>query len=142
MQKSQHWIDEIAYNKQALIDLFNRIPKKCELPWNQYKQAIKDEGGAQSYSKNQNRGDGGLNGIFIPYWEGKQITDYPEVQDILKHFNFLNPLHVHDITFMTYTPVLHLEPTDRFLEYNIMFLFLRWWWSTFYKGEDKDRNNP
>jgi len=148
MQKFKHHciIDEITYNKQALIDLFNSIPKKCELPWNQYKQAIKDEGGAQSYSKNQNRGDGGLNGIFTPYWEGKQITDYPEVQDILKHFNFLNPLHVHDITFMTYTPGFTFRNhTDRFLEYNIMFPLIPSDGGeaiTFYKGEDKDRNNP
>ena len=92
MQKFKHHciIDEISYNKQELIDLFNRIPKECELPWNQYKKAIKNEGGAKSYTRNQNRGDGGLNGIFTPYWEGKQLTEYPEIQNVLNRFNFVN----------------------------------------------------
>jgi len=148
MKKFKHHciIDEISYNKQELIDLFNRIPKECELPWNQYKKAIKNEGGAKSYTRNQNRGDGGLNGIFTPYWEGKQLTEYPEIQNVLNRFNFVKPIDEHDITFMTYTPGFTFSNhTDRYLEYNIMFPLIPNTGGepiTFYKGEDKDRDNP
>ena len=65
MQEFNHHciIDEISYNNQELIDLFNRIPKKCELPWNQYKNVIKDANPNRVYSsgrKFQRRGEGGL----------------------------------------------------------------------------------
>ena len=148
MQQFKHHciIDEINYNKDELINLFNRIPKECELPWNQYKKAIKKDGGAKGYTRNQNRGDGGLNGIFTPYWEGKQITEYPEVQNVLKCFNFITPLDPHDITFMTYTPGFTFSNhTDRYLDYNIMFPLIPTDGGeaiTFYKGEDEDRDNP
>ncbi len=148
MQKFKHHciIDEIDINREELLNLFNRIPKHCELPWNKYKQAVKAEGGANSYKRNQNRGDGGLNGIFCPLWEGKNLTEYSEIQNVLNKFNFAQPLEEHDITYMTYTPgFTFANHTDRYLEYNIMFPLLPEDAGepiTFYKGEDKDRDNP
>ena len=76
MQKFKHHciIDEISYNKQELIDLFNRIPKECELPWNQYKNAIKDaKSESELYLRDESvkiRGEGGLNGVYTPLLGG------------------------------------------------------------------------
>jgi hypothetical protein len=143
LQKFKHHciIDEITYDHSALINLFNQFPDECHLPWNKYKAAIKGE-----RHSHQPRGDGGLNGIFSPYWEGKQMWDYEPVKQVLSCFNFVNPLDEHDITFMTYTPgFTFANHTDRYLEYNIMFPLVPDDGGepiTFYKGEDKDRDNP
>ena len=151
MQEFNHHciIDEISYNNQELIDLFNRIPKKCELPWNQYKNVIKDANPNRVYSsgrKFQRRGEGGLNGIYTPLWEGKHMTEYPEIKKITNRFNFIDPIIPEDVTFMTYNPgFTFANHTDRYLEYNIMFPLIPNDGGepiTFYKGKDKDRDDP
>ena len=105
-------IKEMKYDKQPLLDLYDKL-KDCKVPWNDYKKLYNPNFG------NQPRGDNGLGAICAPYYEGKELIEYPAVQNIIKQINWAdlikedkngNTKHIKktpqpiDCTFMTYEP--------------------------------------
>ena len=90
-------IPEIKIPTQELIELYESL-KEYDYPWNEYKR---------KYDPNKNhqpRGDGGLGSIFAPDKDGKDLIDYPLVQNILSKFNFPVVIKPRDISIMTYKP--------------------------------------
>lgn len=137
-------LDEIEINREELIQFWQSFPQKCNLQWNVYKSMIAAE--KNKTHRHQPTGEGDLYALYTPLHEGKQITEYKVIQDIIQLFNFEETPDVHDITFMTYKPgfqfKLHL---DRFLEYNIMFPLLpkdNIEPIKFYQGNDKHNPGP
>ena len=90
-------IPEIKIPTEELIELYESL-KEYDYPWNEYK-------GKYDLNKNyQPRGDGGLGAIYAPDKDGRDLIDYPLVQNIIKQFNFTYPVYKTDIAFMTYKP--------------------------------------
>lgn len=143
MQIYEHHVilDEIDIPVQELIDLWKSFPKECNLPWNEYKLTVRPENYSFSPRVYQ---DAKFKALFTPMHEGKQITEYPVVQKILKQFNWIKKPDYHDITFVSYEkgfkfPVHY----DTDLEYNIMFPLIpsqNFEPINFYEGND--RENP
>ena len=145
MQLFEHHaiLDEIDIPTDELVDLWQSFPENCNLPWNEYKKY--DSGERQKMQRYNPRVEGGgLCALYTPLHQGKQITEYKVVNDLLNKFNWLKQPDYHDITFMTYKkgfkfPVHY----DTHLEYNIMFPLLpknNMEPINFYEGQDK--HNP
>lgn len=145
-------IKEMKYDKQPLLDLYDKL-KDCKVPWNDYKKLYNPNFG------NQPRGDNGLGAIYAPYYEGKELIEYPAVQNIIKQINWAdlikedkngNTKHIKktpqpiDCTFMTYEPgFVFKKHIDREMHWNLFlpllphtgFNSIKFW-----KGTDADRD--
>jgi hypothetical protein len=145
MQLFEHHavIDEIKIPSNELIELWKSFPDECNMPWNEYKKYVSGER-QKTQRYNPRVEGGGLRALYTPLHEGKQITEYPVVKEIVDSFNWIVEPDHHDITFMTYRsgfkfPVHY----DTHLEYNIMFPLLpkdEMEPINFYEGNDK--HNP
>ena len=130
-------IPEIKIPTQELIELYESL-KEYDYPWNEYKR---------KYDPNKNhqpRGDGGLGSIFAPDKDGKDLIDYPLVQDILSKFNFPVVINPRDISIMTYKPgFIFKKHTDREMHYNIMMPLIPIGYTDpihYWEGKDTDRD--
>jgi len=130
-------IPEIKIPTEELIELYESL-KEYDYPWNEYK-------GKYDLNKNyQPRGDGGLGAIYAPDKDGRDLIDYPLVQNIIKQFNFSYPVYKTDIAFMTYKPgFVFKKHTDREMYYNIMMPLIPRGYTDpihYWKGADEDRD--
>jgi hypothetical protein len=114
-------LEEIHYDIEALTDLYLKM-RHCALEWNEWKTAIASEKNLPHKRQKLVDGFAGkLLAVYSPMYEGKQMIDYPVIQDFVKQFNFLKPLGNADISFQINEPGYEFRKhTDRNLDYTMM----------------------
>lgn len=121
IEKHHVVFDEITYDLNALTDLYLKM-RHCALEWNEWKTAIASEKNLPHKRQKLVDGfDGRLLAVYAPAYEGKNMLDYPEIQEFISQFNFLKPLGNADISFQINEPGFEFRKhIDRNLDYTIM----------------------
>ena len=91
-------LHEIKIDRQSFIDFYNMFPKETHLPWNEFKLKYNPN---NPYRRNLTDK---FKMVYAPAYEGKELIDYPIIQNLIDKFNFRNPLIVTDIQILTYDP--------------------------------------
>ena len=113
--------EEINYDIEALTELYIKM-RHCALEWNEWKTAIAaDKNLTHKRQKLVDGFDGRLLAVYAPAFEGKEMIDYPQIQNFVNKFNFLKPLGKADISFQINEPGYEFRKhTDRNLDYTMM----------------------
>jgi hypothetical protein len=110
-------IDEITYDREKLAKFCEKF-SDCVMPFDQYMQWL-------TPTKKEFRGRPGLNAINTELLEGKKLSEYTEISELLEKFNFDVPLNKNDIDLLSYDPGFTFHPhTDHFMQCGIMFPIL------------------
>jgi hypothetical protein len=133
--------EELTYDIEALTDLYFKM-RHCALEWNEYKYALK--GDTHKRQKLLDDVPARLLAVYSPMYEGREMTEYPEVQEVISKFNFLTAPSNNDVSFQINEPNFNFKThLDRHLEYTIMLPLLpreNFAPLTFWEGSDRDRN--
>jgi len=113
--------DEVTYDIEALTNLYHRM-KHCSLEWNTWRTTIATrESMIHEHQELVDGFPGRLLAIYSPMYEGKEMIDYPEIQDFVSNFNFLEPLGIADISFQINEPGFQFKKhIDLGLDYTMM----------------------
>lgn len=91
-------LHEIKIDRQALIDFYNMFPKETHLPWNEFKKKYNPNNPYRPMLNDK------FKMVYAPAFEGKELIEYPIIQNLISKFNFRNPLIVTDVQILTYDP--------------------------------------
>ena len=89
-------LHEIKLDRQALIDFYHMFPKETHLPWNEFKLKYNPNNPYRPMLNDK------FKMVYAPAYEGKELIDYPIIQELISKFNFRNPLIVTDVQILTY----------------------------------------
>lgn len=135
--------EEITYDIEALTALYKKM-QDCALEYNEHvhQHQTTSKGNIQKLQKQPPGSDGRLLAVYSPMFEGKEMTDYPEVQQVLSNFNFLSEPKNESVSFQINEPNhKFMKHIDRNLEYRIMLPLLPrddLAPLTFWNGEEKN----
>ena len=97
-------LDEIVIDSQELLDFYLQFPQECHLPWNEFKLKYNPNNPYRRKLTDDFRQ------VYAPLHKGLELIEYPYIQDLLKKFNFKNPLTVTDVRILAYNPGFEFKP--------------------------------
>ncbi len=109
-------LEGVVWDRQELIDFYNKFDESCHLPWNEFKKKYNPNNPYRKTLTDKFRQ------IYSPNLEGKELIEYPVIQKLIKQFNFKVPLSVTDVQILAYEPGFEFVPhIDQEVEISIMF---------------------
>ena len=109
-------LEGVVWDRQELIDFYNKFDESCHLPWNEFKKKYNPNHPYRKTLTDKFRQ------IYSPNLEGKELIEYPVIQKLIKQFNFKVPLSVTDVQILAYEPGFEFVPhIDQEVEISIMF---------------------
>ena len=108
-------LEGVVWDRQELIDFYNKFDESCHLPWNEFKKKYNPNNPYRKTLTDKFRQ------IYSPNLEGKELIEYPVIQKLIKQFNFKVPLSVTDVQILAYEPGFEFVPhIDQEVEISIM----------------------
>ena len=108
-------LEGVVWDRQELIDFYNKFDESCHLPWNEFKKKYNPNNPYRKTLTDKFRQ------IYSPNLEGKELIEYPVIQKLIKQFNFKVPLGVTDVQILDYEPGFEFVPhIDQEVEISIM----------------------
>ena len=108
-------LEGVVWDRQELIDFYNKFDESCHLPWNEFKKKYNPNNPYRKTLTDKFRQ------IYSPNLEGKELIEYPVIQKLIKQFNFKVPLGVTDVQILAYEPGFEFVPhIDQEVEISIM----------------------
>ena len=108
-------LEGVVWDRQELIDFYNKFDESCHLPWNEFKKKYNPNNPYRKTLTDKFRQ------IYSPNLEGKELIEYPVTQKLIKQFNFKVPLSVTDVQILAYEPGFEFVPhIDQEVEISIM----------------------
>jgi len=115
-------LHEIEIDRQALIDFYNMFPKETHLPWNEFKRKYKPDNKYTAMLTDE------FKMVYAPEYEGKELIEYPIIQNLISKFKFNNPLKVTDVQILTYDKGFRFKKhIDREVNWSMFFPLLPEW---------------
>ena len=108
-------LEGVVWDRQELIDFYNKFDESCHLPWNEFKKKYNPNNPYRKTLTDKFRQ------IYSPNLEGKELIEYPVIQKLIKQFNFKVPLGVTDVQILAYEPGFEFVPhIDQEVEISLM----------------------
>ncbi len=109
-------LDGVVWDRNELLEFYQQFDASCHLPWNEFKKKYNPNNPYRRTLTDKFRQ------IYAPNLEGRELIDYPVVQNLIRQFNFDEPLGVTDVQILAYEPGFSFVPhIDAEVDISIMF---------------------
>tara|TARA_B100000524_G_scaffold140239_1_gene70316 strand:- start:246 stop:863 length:618 start_codon:yes stop_codon:yes gene_type:complete len=132
-------LHEVSIDRQALLDFYNMFPKETHLPWNEFKRKYNPNNKYTAMLTDD------FKMVYAPAYEGKELIEYPIIQNLISKFNFKNPLIVTDVQILTYDAGFRFKKhVDREVNWSMFFPILPEWGGeplVYHKGSHRKKDD-
>ncbi len=109
-------LEGVVWDRQELREFYEQFDESCHLPWNEFKKKYNPNNPYRQTLTDKFRQ------VYAPNFEGKELIDYPIIQNLINQFNFDEPLGVTDVQILAYEPGFAFVPhQDAEVDISIMF---------------------